>query len=63
MRVKQNLMEVTVQTNTCKQAHANKHITEKSLKFWCYESKQVDLKIREEELQQQRKIWVIIPWY
>ena len=38
-------------------------MTEKSLKFWCYESKQVDLKIREKELQQQRKIWVIIPWY
>ena len=32
-------------------------------KFWCYESKQVDLKIREKELERQRKIWVIIPWY
>ena len=42
---------------------ANKHMAEKSLRFWCCESKKVDLKIHEKELQRHRGIWVTIPWY
>ena len=37
-------------------------MTEKSLRFWCWESKKVELKIHEEELQRYRGILVTISY-
>ena len=38
-------------------------MAEKCLRFWCCESKKVDLKIHEKQLQRCREILVAIPWY
>ena len=42
---------------------ADKHMTEKKLRFWCCKSKKVDLRIHEKELQRYKDILVTIPWY
>ena len=40
---------------------ADKHMTEKKLRFWCCKSKKVDLRIHEKELQRYKDILVTIP--